>query len=104
MKPLLASLVLSVAVVAPAAATTPAPTLGTATSLGALLDSGYELKSTVPFSAEEQKTLYPDDAVAVFVILILQKGPSLASCVIKTASVINLSPRSLANINVCTKR
>jgi hypothetical protein len=37
-------------------------------------------------------------------MLILQKGPSIASCIVTTTSVVNISPTMLANNGGCHKR
>lgn len=102
MKTLLASLFLSLAV--PAAADTPPPVTGTPSSLAALLDGGYEIKAVVPLSSDDQKALYPKDALGAFSVIILQKGASVASCITGMGSIINISPTMLAEANTCHKR
>lgn len=87
----------------PPATGTP-PVTGAGASLASLLDSGYEIKSTYMLSDEDQKAIWPNDKVSPFMMVVLQKGPSLATCVISTTSMVNVSPAALGNPSICKKR
>jgi hypothetical protein len=94
----------ALALVGPACAEDALPATGTQSSLGSLLDSGYQIISAQPLSPEDQKSIWPNDAVAAYVMLILQRGPSIASCVMATSTIINVSPQTLALENGCRVR
>ena len=78
-----------------APAPAPAPVYGTPTSLGSLLDGGYEIRVALPISDADQKAIWPNDPVSPFMLVILQKGASVATCVWPMTSWINLSPEKI---------
>ena len=57
-----------------------------------LLDSGYEIKSTLPISAKDRETLWPNEPVPPYVVLILPKGASISNCGVQMIHVSTMAP------------
>ena len=89
---------------APPAFAADAPAGGSAISIGSLLAAGYEVKSVTSISNDDQKVIWPNDPVGPYVLIVLQKGPSVASCIVGTGAVVSVSPTQLAQTNICKKR
>ncbi|MBV1703665.1 MAG: hypothetical protein KGI57_07415 [Hyphomicrobiales bacterium] len=93
----------------PAAPATPAPETtdripAPRVSLGSLLADGYAIKSSYPMPREDQKVVWPDDEPTALTMIVLQKGASLATCVVETAGMIDLTARDLADATACRRR
>lgn len=87
---------------APALAQTPA-SKAVPVSIASLAADGYEVKVITDVSPDEQKIIWPNDAVNPYIIVTWQKGTSLATCAMSMASWLNLSDATLANANLCKK-
>ena len=75
----------------------------TTVSTQSLLADGYEIKSILDVSSDEQKIIYPNDAVSPYIMITLQKGPSVAVCTMAMSTWIALPDASLANATLCRK-
>lgn len=85
----------------PALAQTPAG--GSSASIASLLSSGYEIKAVSGLTADDQKAIWPNDTVAPYLLITLEKGGSIASCVISKASWVTMDAAALANPKYCMK-
>ena len=104
MKTALIALILAAGYAPTAFAQTELPAEGTPTTLAALLDSGYEVRAVTQLSVDDQKAMWPKDSTIVAMsLIVLQKGPSIASCLLGTGSLSNASPKRLAEQS-CHKR
>ena len=106
MTKLILSFMMAVGLAASPAASAPAPAdaPGATITLSALLDGGYEIKSVLPLSDADQKSLWPNDPVAPFSLIVLQKGASLAVCTYPTASLTSMAAKALTDPAMCHKR
>lgn len=75
----------------------------TTVSPASLLADGYEVKTINDMSNDEQKAIYPNDAVSPYIMVTLQKGNSVAVCSMSMANWVNLVDTSLANAGLCKK-
>lgn len=89
---------------APAFADTAAPAATPTAALGALLSDGYEVKSVLDVSADEQKAIWPNDATEPYVMITLQKGASVAVCGLQLVNWYTLNAATLSNATVCRQR
>jgi hypothetical protein len=85
------------------AAVQPAWAQSTAVSPGSLIADGYEVKNITDITAEEQKTMWPNDAVAPYIMITFQKGNSVAVCGVQMANWVGLVDATLANATLCKK-
>ena len=76
----------------------------TTVSPGSLIADGYEVKNITDITAEEQKTMWPNDAVAPYIMITFQKGNSIAVCGVQMANWVGLVDATLANATLCRKR
>jgi hypothetical protein len=81
----------------------PALADGTA-SISSLLTGGYEIKSIIDLSNDEQKAIYPGQTTSPYLMLTLQKGTSVAVCALATANWINLADSTMTNEALCHTR
>ncbi len=82
----------------------PAWAQSTAVSPGSLLTDGYEIRNIIDISAEEQKIMWPNDAVSPYIMVTLQKGNSVAVCSMSMTNWVGLADATLANATLCKKR
>jgi hypothetical protein len=81
----------------------PAGAQSTTVSPGSLIADGYEVKNITDITAEEQKTMWPNDAVAPYIMITFQKGNSVAVCGVQMANWVGLVDATLANATLCKK-
>jgi hypothetical protein len=81
----------------------PAPAPKPTVSVESLLQGGYEVKVITDVSADEQKSIWPSDAVNPYIMVTLQKGGSLAVFAMSMVSWVNQSDSTLANASLCKK-
>ena len=81
----------------------PAPAPKPTVSLESLLQGGYEVKVITDVSSDEQKAIWPNDAVNPYIMVTLQKGASLAVCAMSMASWVGVADSTLANTSLCKK-
>ena len=72
-------------------------------SPGSLITDGYEVKLITDISADEQKTMWPNDTVNPYIMITWQKGASVAVCAFSMVNWINLSDATLSNATLCKK-
>ena len=77
---------------------------GPQVSLASLLDGGYEVKSALALSDADQKSIWPDEPVGPFTLILLQKGASLAVCTYPTSSLTSMDSSAVADKIMCHKR
>ena len=75
----------------------------TTVSPASLLADGYEVKNITDISSEEQKTMWPNDAVSPYIMVTFQKGNSVAVCGVSMANWVGLVDTTLANATLCHK-
>src|SRR5271167_3718381 len=73
-----------------------APVGGTNTSVSSLLAAGYEIKTILDISNDEQKAIWPNDTAAPYLLITLQRANSVAVCEIAMTSWVTLDGAALA--------
>jgi hypothetical protein len=78
------------------------PTLAAsaASSFDNLLAGGYEVKATVIVPEDTAKAVWPDKTLPQLLVT-LQKGTTIAVCVIAVSNWLSISDASMANANNC---
>jgi hypothetical protein len=95
----LALAMLAAIAVQPASAQTPSATV----SAASLFAEGYEIKVITDVSSDEQKSIWPNDAINPYILITLQKGVSVAVCALSMANWVNLTDATLASPPLCKK-
>src|SRR5271154_1454042 len=85
----------------PGSAAAPAPT--PTVSIASLLADGYEVRAVNDLSNDEQKAIWPSSPVSPYLMITLQKGPSIAVCSLSAAGWIGQSQATLTNTGLCRK-
>jgi hypothetical protein len=80
------------------------PALADGVSISSLLTGGYEIKTIIDVSNDEQKVIWPTIPVSPTLMLTFQKGNSVAVCNIAMANWLTLADGSMTNQTLCNKR